>query len=142
MSAPHDSDRLTAKPNAMRRLHRSETDRVVAGVAGGLGEYFGVDPVWFRVGFVILTVGGGAGLLIYLIMWLVVKPAPGDYEPGSSASGRLTGAVVVGIAFIAVGAIALVNTVAPSLGRYFWPVVLILGGLALVLGGVNRDIDR
>jgi hypothetical protein len=41
-----------------------------------------------------------------------------------------------------VGAIALVNTIAPSLGQYFWPVALLLGGLALVMGGVNRDNDR
>jgi phage shock protein PspC (stress-responsive transcriptional regulator) len=144
MSVPSDSGQVTAPPESGvgRRLYRSKTDRMVAGVAGGLGEYFAVDPVWFRIAFVVLTVGGGAGLLIYLVMWIVVQPAPGDYVPSSGAPGRLSGAIVVGIALIVVGAIALVNTIAPSLGQYFWPVALLLGGLALVMGGVNRDNDR
>lgn len=144
MSVPSDSSQLTTSPESAvgRRLFRSNTDRIVAGVAGGLGEYFAVDPVWFRIAFVVLTIGGGAGLLIYLVMWIVVQPAPGDYVRSSSSPGRHGGAVVVGIALIVVGAIALVNTIAPSLGQYFWPVALVLGGLALVMGGVNRDNDR
>jgi phage shock protein PspC (stress-responsive transcriptional regulator) len=115
---------------------------MIAGIAGGLGEYFAVDPVWFRIAFVVLTIGGGAGLLIYLVMWIVVQPAPGDYVRSTASPGRLSGVVVLGIALVAVGAIALVNTIAPSLGQYFWPVALLLGGLALVMGGVNRDNDR
>lgn len=115
---------------------------MIAGIAGGLGEYFAIDPVWFRIAFVVLTVGGGTGLLIYLIMWIVVQPAPEGYEQSSGAPGRLSGSVMLGIALITVGMIALVNTIAPSWGRYFWPVALLLGGLALVTGGLNRDTDR
>ncbi|CAN5789905.1 hypothetical protein BH23ACT5_BH23ACT5_22250 [soil metagenome] len=67
---------------ANRRLYRSSRQSVIAGVAGGLGEYFGVDPVWFRVAFVVLTLGGGSGILVYAIMWLIVPLSPtGDSMP-------------------------------------------------------------
>jgi phage shock protein C len=125
-----------------RRLYRSNTERVIAGVCGGLGHFFAVDPVWFRIGFVILAFGGGSGILIYLLMWLVVQPAPDGYVAPHSPRGAVTGAAVVGVVFMIVGTIALVNTVAPWMGQYAWPAVFLLGGLALVLGGLNRDNHR
>lgn len=125
-----------------RRLYRSNTQRVVAGICGGLGEYFAVDPVWFRIGFVVLALGGGSGILIYLLMWLIVHPAPDGYSPPETGRGSVTGAAVVGVVFMIVGTIALVNTVAPWLGQYIWPIVFVLGGLALLLGGLNRGNHR
>lgn len=57
-------------------MRRRTTDRVIGGVAGGLGDYFNVDPLLFRIGFVGLMIFGGAGLVIYLIAWLLL-PAEG-----------------------------------------------------------------
>ena len=129
-------------PQTARRLYRSNTQRVLGGVCGGLGEYFALDPVWFRVGFVVLALAGGSGILIYLLLWLIVSPAPNGYTPQDSGRGTITGAAVVGVVFMIVGTIALVNTVAPWLGQYIWPIVFVLGGLALLLGGLNHDTDR
>ena len=56
-----------------RILTRSSEDKMLAGVAGGLGEYFGVDPVLFRVGFVAATLLSGVGLIAYLALILFVK---------------------------------------------------------------------
>jgi phage shock protein C len=54
-------------------LRRSRTNRIVAGVCGGLGDFFGVDPFWFRLGFLIALLPGGVpGMAAYLIMWLIV----------------------------------------------------------------------
>ena len=72
----------TADP---RRLTRSSSDRVVGGVAGGLGRYFDIDPIIFRIGFVVLTIAGGAGLLGYAAAWLLV---PADPVPGETPVGR------------------------------------------------------
>ena len=58
-----------------RKLYRSQTDRKVAGVCGGLAEYFNVDPTLIRVLFIVLAVCGGAGLVLYLAMWIVVPDA-------------------------------------------------------------------
>ena len=57
-----------------RKLYRSKNNRKLAGVCGGLGEYLGADPTVVRVLFIVLAVFGGAGLIIYLAMWLIVPP--------------------------------------------------------------------
>lgn len=59
-----------------RKLYRSRTNRMVAGVCGGLAQYFNVDATLMRVLFVVLTVLGGAGPLIYLVMWIIVPNEP------------------------------------------------------------------
>ncbi|MFU8771193.1 MAG: PspC domain-containing protein [Anaerolineales bacterium] len=54
-------------------LRRSRARRIVAGVCGGLGEFFGIPPIWFRLGFLIALIPGGVpGLLIYLILWFII----------------------------------------------------------------------
>ena len=122
------------------RLYRSRDRKVIAGVSAGLGDYFALDPVWFRLGFVVLALGGGSGILIYLLMWLIVPYRPSDDDSVSAApAAPVSGTVVIGMVLIFVGTIALVNTLAPWLGQYFWPVILVVGGLALVLGGLGRD---
>jgi phage shock protein C len=60
-----------------KKLRRSRKDRVLAGVCGGLGEFFGLDPIWFRLLFVILALpGGGPGIIPYLVLWLVIPRGP------------------------------------------------------------------
>jgi phage shock protein C len=58
-----------------RKLYRSQSQRMVAGVCGGLAEYFSIDPTLIRLLFVVLAVFGGSGLVIYLVMWIVVPDA-------------------------------------------------------------------
>ena len=61
----------------MRKLYRSRTDKKIAGVCGGLGEYMGVDATVLRVVFVLLALPGGLpGILLYLILWLVMPESP------------------------------------------------------------------
>ena len=59
-----------------KRLQLSSSDRKIAGVCGGLGEYFAFDAVFFRVGFVILAFTCGAGILLYIVLWLLAPRAP------------------------------------------------------------------
>ena len=60
---------------APKTLRRSSRDRMLAGVSGGIGEYFDIDPVLVRIGFVAATLFAGTGLILYPIAWLVV-PGP------------------------------------------------------------------
>jgi phage shock protein PspC (stress-responsive transcriptional regulator) len=59
-----------------RRLYRSRTNRKLAGVCGGLSQYFNTDPTLIRVLFVVVAVLGGSGLLIYLLLWIVIPEEP------------------------------------------------------------------
>lgn len=61
-----------------RKLYRSRKDRMIAGVAGGLGEYLNMDPTLVRLLFVLFALAGGPGLLVYLVMLLVVPEEPLD----------------------------------------------------------------
>ena len=58
-----------------KKLRRSLTDSVIGGVSGGLGEYFDTDPVIFRILFVVLTLTGGGGVFVYLLMWIFIPKA-------------------------------------------------------------------
>ena len=59
-----------------RKLYRSKTDRKLAGVCGGLAQYFNLDATLIRVLFVLLAVLGGSGLVLYLAMWIIVPKEP------------------------------------------------------------------
>jgi phage shock protein C len=62
-----------------KKLYRSRTDKMIAGVCGGLGKYLGVDPTLIRLTFILLLLFGiGSGLLVYLIMLLIVPLEPED----------------------------------------------------------------
>lgn len=139
MTTKTDPPEVETRHETQTRLYRSTSDRILGGICGGLGEYFAIDPIWFRIGFVMLALGGGSGVLIYLLMWLIVPPGPGGTQPVAKAGSNVSGTAVVGVVLIMVGAIALLNTFAPWLGQYFWPTILVFAGLALVMGGINRD---
>jgi len=61
-----------------RKLYRSRTDRTLAGVCGGLAQYFNTDATLIRALFVVLALLGGPGLVIYLLMWILVPEEPLD----------------------------------------------------------------
>ena len=56
-----------------KTLRRSSDNRILLGICGGLGEFFGIKPIWFRLAFVIAAIPGGLpGLLIFLILWVIM----------------------------------------------------------------------
>ena len=59
-----------------KKLYRIPSEGMLGGVCVGLGEYLGVDPTVIRLVFVLLFLGGGSGLLIYLVMWLLIPIQP------------------------------------------------------------------
>jgi phage shock protein C len=79
------------------RLMRSRTESIIAGVCGGLGDYFGVDPVIVRLIFVLLTLTTGLGLLVYPVLWLAMPKMPPlpsypPYPPYPDETARLLSA--------------------------------------------------
>ena len=59
-----------------KRLWRSRTDRKIAGVCGGLAEFFRIDPVWIRLIFLVFFLAGGAAFIVYIILWILVPLQP------------------------------------------------------------------
>jgi len=119
----------------IRRLQRSRSDRMIAGVSGGLARYFEIHPAVFRVGFVVLTLLGGAGILIYGAAWLVM---PDEGEEDSIATEALRDRrdrpwPLIGLGLIAVaGAILLSRATLWPDGDGWW-LLLLAGGLILWL---------
>src|SRR5207249_9808501 len=64
-----------------RRLTRRLDNKMLGGVASGLGDYFNVDPVLFRVGFVVAALVGGAGLIAYGLAWILLPASTGPQGP-------------------------------------------------------------
>ncbi|MEP6762342.1 MAG: PspC domain-containing protein, partial [Sporichthyaceae bacterium] len=106
----------------LNELHRSRTDRKVLGVAGGLGRYAGVDPLIFRILFVVLAVFGGSGILLYALGWLLI---PDEGEEHSEAQRLLNGSarrstvstVVAGLVAVIVGLFLVGGLPGPDLLR-------------------------
>lgn len=73
-----------------KKLYRSRSDRLIAGVCGGLGEYLRIDPVWLRLVFLLLLFAWGIGFWAYLILWIIV-PEEGreTAEPADTVQANL-----------------------------------------------------
>lgn len=122
------------------RLRRSTDDKVIAGVCGGLGTYFGVDPLFFRLAFVVLAIGGGSGVLLYIVAWLVMPEVSEDGEElGRGVSLGSSGPLLAGIALITVGLMLLMNNLLPWFDRVMLPLVVVGVGFGLLMTGGRRD---
>jgi phage shock protein PspC (stress-responsive transcriptional regulator) len=93
-------------PDAQRRLTRSTTEKHIGGVAGGLGHYFGIDPVIFRVGFGAATLVSGIGLIAYLAL-LAFLPKDDGQPAWVDGRSRVTTIVLTAVlAIVAVGTLS------------------------------------
>ena len=125
------------------RLMRSETDRMIAGVCGGLAGYLNIDPVLVRLAFVVLALASGVGVVIYGLLWILM-PTPSRARPeirlmdeGVTANpadlkARFSPAATVGIVMILFGAFFLLNQ-AGLVNGVFWPLVLVGAGLFFLI---------
>jgi phage shock protein C len=117
-----------------RQLRRSRTNRVIGGVCGGLGRYFGIDPVLVRIGFLALLIFGGSGLLLYIISWIAIPEFRSAQDEStdslrSPVNHRISG-LIVGGALVLIGAMILLQ-------RFIdWFDVRVMGAGILILIGV------
>ena len=123
----------TVEEPTTKRLERSRSDRMLAGVSGGLANYFEIHPAFYRVGFVVLTLLGGAGLLIYLVA-AIVMPDEGQEDSIASAalkSRRDRPWPLIGLGLVVIAAAVLLShaTLWPQGDAWF---VLLVAGLAIL----------
>jgi len=129
-------------------LRRDRTDRKLAGVAGGLGRYAGVDPLIFRILFVVLAVFGGSGILLYALGWLLIAAEGEDESEGQrllhgrsrSSTSQVIAIIVVIVAALAAMA-ALLDT-GPGLGGLGALIILAAVVVLLVRNGQRPAVDQ
>jgi len=136
-----------------KRLYRSNTDRVIGGVAAGLATYFKMDPLLVRLLFVFFTIFGGGAVIIYIVLWIVTPDDPDTinqtYKPEDMESqekpqkpnpeSRNRGNLIGGLVLIALGAIFLADQFIPRIDfGDLWPVILIVIGIALLINAFGR----
>jgi len=147
----------------MKRLYRSRSNKMIAGVCGGIAEYFNVDPVLIRIIAVFLFFTGGSALIAYIIGMIVIPPQPIEElsaakgkavakteapTGGSSQDTTSVGALIVGVLLIIMGVIFTMRHI-PIFSQYywwfwhhgwdfFWPALLIVLGLILIIRGKRK----
>ena len=134
----------STSPRSARLVRRADR-RIVAGVGGGVADALGVDPLWVRIGFLVLTLGAGAGVLLYLALWWLL-PREDMQESGSEEFlRRFPGAPAWagGVVLIA-GVGVLATQVAPNHDGQGWSPPLVLGFVLIALGVAlfRRDLTR
>ena len=125
--SPQDFD--PARLGTLLQARRSQDDRMLAGVCGGVGAYLGVDPVLLRVGFAVLTIFGGLGAVAYVTLWLLLPEAGSDESIASQRSGRpdaeLRTVVLVLAAILAIGVLGGSAWFLPF--HIPWPIFIAIG---------------
>ena len=147
----------------MKRLYRSRKDKIIAGVCGGLGEYFNTDPVIIRILAVFLVFWGGGGLIAYVIAMIIIPTEPSGsqdtetvaeatpetdtVEPDREPAGD-TGALIVGVVLVVVGGIFMLKNFPffdnyfwwfrHHIGHLFWPAAIIAVGAFMVFRGSRK----
>jgi phage shock protein C len=147
------------------RLYRSRKDRLIGGVCGGLGAYFGIDPVIVRAVFVIVAIWGGIGFLAYLVLWIIIpaeerlgaasqdvisanvseieqqaqdlaSEARGVFAGGTRAPTERT--MWAAVALIVLGAALLVGNLTGIAFEKLWPILLVALGAYLIYQAAQR----
>lgn len=138
-------------------LYRSSKDSMIGGVAGGLAEYFKIDPTLVRILFILMVLIGGGGILFYIILWIVLptdehiifpnnNPNPMEeknsqennqkkqFNPDDNRYKKKDeGSLIAGLILIALGIIFLVIRYFPRIDfGDLWPVILIIVGIVLL----------
>ncbi|MGA2296498.1 MAG: PspC domain-containing protein [FCB group bacterium] len=133
-----------------KKLYRSQRSKVFGGVAGGLAEYFDIDPVIVRIVFVIATLGWGVSFLIYIIMWIIIpvkveieemnSPQTSSFEnyysnlQAEKTRKKNNLRVIVAVILIFLGSLWFLENMFPFIRfHFFFPLLLIALGVLIIL---------
>jgi len=139
----------------VQKLYRSRSEKVLAGVCGGLGEYFNVDPVFVRILFVVAFFSGGLGLIAYIVFWIATPERPiqipssqntsetysdiesSDLQDESAISFKTK--AILGYSLIAIGFLIILGELIPNFDfEYIFSLILISSGLFLLFANKKR----
>lgn len=143
-----------------KKLYRSRKDQIIGGVCGGIAEYFGIDPTIVRLAFVLFAFIEGAGVIAYIIAWIIVPERPstesnnsvdeiydvdlededqeGEYnttqnKDKTEKKNKENRKRILGLILVALGIFFIINKWLPAFyWRRFWPIILIVLGVVLI----------
>lgn len=150
-----------------KEFRRSSTNKVIGGVCGGLGNYFNIDPIVFRLVFAILFFAAGGGLIAYIIAWIAI---PGEssnnhfnHDTSSSSSSResrydyadrdaeivseekpghklneYSGSLVAGLVLIVIGLVFFLDNYISIDFDVIWPLAIIAIGVILMINAISK----
>jgi phage shock protein PspC (stress-responsive transcriptional regulator) len=142
-----------------QRLYRSQTDKIIGGVSGGLADYFGIDVVLTRVAFVLLALFGGGGVLIYIVLWIAIPARPAnipnytsqgdsgdedveivnDVTPANTSNRGF----IAGIILILLGALFLGDRLFPWYNiTDLWPLILVIIGVLIIKPDIFKSSKK
>jgi len=126
------------KKELVQKLYRSRQQKILAGVCGGLADYFSVDVTLIRLAFVILTIVGGSGLLIYLVLAIITPLEPSNDNHHHHLATKARRKKFFGFLVIGLGVVLLTNNLAPNIWqettqKFFFPFLMIAFGCLLIL---------
>lgn len=113
----------------IKKFYRSRTDRVIWGVCGGLGAYFGVDSTLIRILFVLLAFGSGVGITLYLVLALLFSSSPKDSISGAKKVKELAEELGVSAKKMS----SAINSENPYHARNIFGALVLIFGLYLLL---------
>ena len=136
-----------------KKLYRSKKDSIIAGVCGGIAEYFGIDPTLVRLLTLLIVFLGGAGGIAYIIAWIIIPQNPEQITESERAEEEEGGADVFhlkggnddkrhiwgGLILILLGLFFLARSLFPRFVFVrFWPLILVVIGLMLIIKALSR----
>lgn len=146
---PHEEQQYNVPPKQERKLYKSNVNRVLEGVCGGIGEYLGLNPLWIRIVWVLLTLNSGflPGLVLYIVAAIAIPKDPDGYSeelpprmpinitPAITIVG--SGLIVIGLYFLLYNfnliPLDLISMTKYYIKNAFFPLLLIVIGILLIL---------
>ena len=136
------------------KLYRSNSDRMVGGVCGGLGTFLNIDPIFVRLLFVLLLFGSEFGFILYLLLWIIIPEEGKAYgfkddslgdkvkSMGDDIQQAVTqphpqAGIIMGVGLIVIGGFLFLDNLNLSWMNWIdldiiWPILLIVGGVVLL----------
>jgi phage shock protein PspC (stress-responsive transcriptional regulator) len=134
----HAMDETEERPGLVRRADR----RLIAGVAGGLADHFGVDAWVFRLGFVLAAFAGGMGVVAYLLLWFLIRRQDLPRSAAQQMADRFPDAPAwIGLVLIGIGIVSLASQLGIHAGAVGWALLLIGGGFLLFRRGEDARAE-
>lgn len=136
-----------------KRIYRSRRERMIGGVAGGIAEYFEIDPVIVRFVFIALTLFNGVGLVLYIVGMVIIPDEVMrvemrsensiPYTPSAPSNNKEKFSVILGVILIVTGILFGLDNLVPHFDiEDSFPVILVLLGIWIIVSGKRKKIGE